>query len=103
MLFKTSSYAKRKPIQVVNASINSSGEWIATLPSSVKGSSAQTYIITAQLLSQSHTSSIVVIKDVIFGDVFVASGQSNMAFLLKKAFNGSELVQDANHYPNIRL
>jgi sialate O-acetylesterase len=103
MLFKTSSYVKRKPTQVVNASINSSGEWIASLPSSVKGSSAQTYIITAQLLSQSHTSSIVVIKDVIFGDVFVASGQSNMAFLLKNAFNGSELVQDANNYPNIRL
>merc|ERR1711871_1497706 len=38
-----------------------------------------------------------------FGDVYLASGQSNMAFLVQNAFNGSALVQDANNWPNIRL
>ena len=35
--------------------------------------------------------------------LFFASGQSNMAFLVQNAFNGSALVQDANNWPNIRL
>ncbi len=116
-LYTTSSYNKKnQPLHIVNASIDlSSGEWIATLPTSIKGSASETYIVTAQLLlSQSKSSSsssvllpssstIIKLVDILFGDVFVASGQSNMAFLLKNAFNGSVLVQDANNYPNIRL
>ena len=43
------------------------------------------------------------LDNVLFGDVWVCSGQSNMAFLLANAFNGSALVQDANHWPLIRL
>lgn len=33
------------------------------------------------------------IKDVLFGDVYLASGQSNMAFELKKAFGADSLIQ----------
>ena len=43
------------------------------------------------------------LDDVLFGDVWVCSGQSNMAFLLENAFNGSALVADADNHPNIRL
>ena len=42
-------------------------------------------------------------RQVLFGDVWVCSGQSNMAFLLENAFNGSALVADADNHPNIRL
>ena len=31
------------------------------------------------------------------------SGQSNMAFLLENAFNGSALVKDADNYPHLRM
>lgn len=41
-------------------------------------------------------------SDVMFGDVWVASGQSNMAWRLENSNNPEEEVQNANH-PNIRL
>ncbi len=41
-------------------------------------------------------------KDVMFGDVWVASGQSNMAFRLESSNNGAEEVKNAND-PDIRL
>lgn len=34
---------------------------------------------------------------------WLAPGQSNMAFLLENAFNGSALVQDANNHPHLRM
>src|SRR5690606_41967632 len=40
----------------------------------------------------------------LFGDVFLASGQSNMAFTLRQALRGDEvLAQLAPHAPQIRL
>ena len=36
-----------------------------------------------------------VLKDVVFGDVFVCGGQSNMVFGLSMMINGSAAVQDA--------
>ena len=44
----------------------------------------------------------VVFSEVIFGDVWVASGQSNMEWRLENATNGEEEVKNANH-PDIRL
>lgn len=41
------------------------------------------------------------IKDILFGDVYLASGQSNMAFELKKALKGDSLIQI--NTPQIRL
>eukprot|EP00944_MAST-04C_sp_MAST-4C-sp1_P010457 g10457.t1 len=98
-LFTTSGYSKKTPLVTLNASVDSSsGEWVATLPYPIKGSCIETYVVTAEMAP-----SVARIEDVLFGDVFLASGQSNMAFLLKNAFNGSQLVQDANNYPSIRL
>ena len=45
----------------------------------------------------------ITIHDVLFGEVWVCSGQSNMAFLVEMAFGGAEFVQDANNHPTIRL
>ena len=43
------------------------------------------------------------IRDVQFGEVWVCSGQSNMAFLVQNAFGGAAEVQKANNYPAIRM
>ncbi|WAR27951.1 SIAE-like protein [Mya arenaria] len=42
-------------------------------------------------------------NDVMFGDVWLCSGQSNMQFTTSMVFNASEEVTDANNYPDIRL
>lgn len=44
----------------------------------------------------------IVFKNVMFGDVWVCSGQSNMVWTLFKSLNGEKETQAAN-YPNIRL
>ncbi len=41
--------------------------------------------------------------DVLFGDVWVCSGQSNMAFAVNQSFNGSKELNESVKYPNIRL
>ncbi|KAL4233525.1 hypothetical protein ACF0H5_008206 [Mactra antiquata] len=43
------------------------------------------------------------IIDVLFGDVWICSGQSNMQFTLSMVFNFSAEIADAQRYPNIRL
>ena len=99
-LFTTSG--RKTPVLSINATVNdTSKEWVATFPCPMVGSTTVTYFITASV--RSFPASTIQLEDVLFGDVYVASGQSNMAFLLKNAFNGSVLVQDANNYPNIRL
>ena len=61
------------------------------------------YTITVTAESNGLATASAKITNVVFGDVWVCSGQSNMAFLVQNAFNGSEIVQDANNYPNIRF
>ena len=61
------------------------GTWIAKLPAT-KGGDAP-HKVTA-----TDGTDTVALDDVLFGDVWVCSGQSNMAFLLENAFNGSALV-----------
>ncbi|XP_059144147.1 sialate O-acetylesterase-like [Physella acuta] len=43
------------------------------------------------------------ISDVIFGDVWLCSGQSNMAFTVIQMIGGAQEIADAHNYPNIRL
>ncbi|ESO83425.1 hypothetical protein LOTGIDRAFT_133483, partial [Lottia gigantea] len=40
---------------------------------------------------------------VLFGDVWLCSGQSNMQFTLIQAFNGTDLANEASKYPNVRV
>ena len=46
---------------------------------------------------------IITIHDVLFGDVWLCSGQSNMVFPLSWMYNGSEEIANAGKYPKIRL
>jgi len=71
--------------------------WLAKLPAT-RGGSKQYSVKVADAGGNSAT-----LTDVLFGDVWVCSGQSNMAFLLENAFNGSNLVADADNYPLLRM
>eukprot|EP01084_Bolivina_argentea_P188213 324055_1 len=57
------------------------------------------YNITAT----SGTQSSISMTNILFGDVFVCSGQSNMQFTVDQAFNATAEVQAANNYPMIRV
>ena len=43
------------------------------------------------------------IHDVLFGDVWVCSGQSNMQMAVSDIFNGTEEIANAGQYPKIRV
>ena len=66
------------------------GRWIAVLPPMTAGGPFDLTINTT------------VIKDVLVGEVWVASGQSNMGFTTGRAANGAQEAASAN-FPQIRL
>jgi len=45
----------------------------------------------------------ILLEDVLFGDVWICSGQSNMQFTVHQVINVSEAIKNADHYPGIRL
>lgn len=82
--------------EIFHATANKRGEWTVTLPARAAGGP---YDITVK-----SNSGKIVLSDVLFGDVFLASGQSNMAFTLRQALRGDEvLAQMAPYAPQIRL
>ena len=70
------------------------GKWIARLPSLKQGGP---YVLTASSGSEK-----IQLNNVLVGEVWVASGQSNMEFVLSGATNANAEVAAANH-PNIRF
>lgn len=72
------------------------GTWIAKLPATEGSDTPHTVSAT----DGTHTA---MLDDVLFGDVWVCSGQSNMAFLLENAYNGTALVRDADNHPTLRF
>jgi sialate O-acetylesterase len=45
----------------------------------------------------------ITLHDVLFGDVWICSGQSNMQMAVIDIFNGTEEIANAGNYPKIRL
>jgi sialate O-acetylesterase len=45
----------------------------------------------------------ITLHDVLFGDVWICSGQSNMQFTVSMMFNGTEEIANAGNYPKIRV
>ncbi|OWF52495.1 Sialate O-acetylesterase [Mizuhopecten yessoensis] len=75
--------------------VNTQGVWSVILDP-VEGPGP--YNITAHGLAGEIT-----LTDVLFGDVWVCSGQSNMEFTVRMGNNASEEIQDADNFPNIRV
>ena len=95
-----------KPMQASLQRFNSSAlTWSLLLPAIAatrrEDGSAVAYQITASATGKTVTSASI--EDVLFGEVWICSGQSNMAFLVEMAFGGRDFVQDANNHPEIRL
>src|SRR5262249_7143034 len=76
-----------------NSVADSRGAWSLRLPA-MKAGGPFTLVI--------HGNQDVIIKDVMIGQVWIASGQSNMAFSLDGAENASTEIPKANN-PQIRL
>jgi sialate O-acetylesterase len=73
-----------------------SGAWRATLPRMVGGLASFTVTISSG-------SQTVVLEDVLFGDVYMATGQSNMQFTVDLGVNVSAELAAADGYSNVRL
>jgi sialate O-acetylesterase len=49
------------------------------------------------------TLTTITLLDVLFGDVWICSGQSNMQMTVSLIFNGTEEIANAGNYPKIRV
>ena len=67
----------------------------AALPASMKPATIA--------VTQSATGQTITLRDVLIGDVFLCSGQSNMEFTTNDVVNASQELSAANNYPNIRI
>lgn len=77
--------------------------WIAKLPPTAGGTEPHTLALWGGGAAGNATQRQV-LDDVLFGDVWVCSGQSNMAFLLEHAFSGAALVNaSSDHAEHLRM
>jgi sialate O-acetylesterase len=92
-IYKTVSSAE--PANVQNESI-----WSVTLdPVSDEGP----FDIHVSQPSANGTLVTITIHDVLFGDVWICSGQSNMQLTVNMIYNATEEIANAGNYPKIRL
>ena len=45
----------------------------------------------------------IILHDVLFGDLWICSGQSNMEYAVSNMYNGSIEIANASQYPKVRL
>lgn len=72
--------------------------WKVLLPAAPPSGPHSVHTLTAESSDGS-----AMLQDVLFGDVWLCSGQSNMQFTLDMVFNATEEVKDAVNYPYLRL
>jgi sialate O-acetylesterase len=77
------------------ATAGADGIFRVALPASAPTAAPFTIAVTAGAAS-------LTLTNVVYGDVFVCSGQSNMGIVVSQAVNGSEEAATAN-YPDIRI
>eukprot|EP00755_Sulcionema_specki_P002628 Sspe_Gene.118943::Locus_113563_Transcript_1_1_Confidence_1.000_Length_1260::g.118943::m.118943/K05970/SIAE; sialate O-acetylesterase len=73
------------------------GKWSAALPPQKASASGARIKIT------SSRGGVKVLDNVLFGDVWVCSGQSNMEFALAEDFNAQELIRTAGEHASLRM
>jgi sialate O-acetylesterase len=87
--------SQSEPSNDLNESI-----WSVTLaPISDEGP----FDIHVSQLSANGTLVTITLQDVLFGDVWICSGQSNMQFTVNMMFNGTQEIQNAGNFTKIRL
>jgi sialate O-acetylesterase len=79
--------------KAADTSATADGEWKVTLPAMKAGGPYDLTVSGRNTLK---------ITDILLGEVWVCSGQSNMEFELKHALNAPQEIKDAN-YPKIRM
>ncbi|ETO13878.1 hypothetical protein RFI_23490 [Reticulomyxa filosa] len=86
-------------METVNVMSQNDNIWqVQLMP--IVGENDVEYQITAELVTTGQQLSLL---HVLFGDVFVCSGQSNMQMTVSQAFNSTTEIANANNYPNIRV
>lgn len=79
----------------LSATTDAYGQWKVVFPAMQHGGPYE--LVVKQKDKQ------ITLKNILIGDVWLCSGQSNMAFSLKSAENGQSAAATADQYPNIRL
>jgi len=72
------------------------GSWSVSLPPTEAGGPYTITIVTQE-------GDKAVLSNILFGEVWLCGGQSNMQFTVSSAFNYTEEILAANNYPNIRV
>ncbi|KAA0714858.1 Sialate O-acetylesterase [Triplophysa tibetana] len=55
------------------------------------------------IIAQINTNSSMMLTDVLFGDIWLCGGQSNMAFTVGQIYNATEELAMASKFPNVRI
>ncbi|CAF0848546.1 unnamed protein product [Adineta steineri] len=87
-IYRTRSYSTNESI------------WSVTLDAESQEGPFQ--LIATQKMSNGSQKSIS-LNDILFGDVWLCSGQSNMGMAVQKMFNSSIEIENAAKYPKVRL
>ena len=93
------------PARVVRTTVSAAdGSWLARLPEVLAqpGTVHPTYTITASARGAENGENAT-LTDVLFGDVFVCGGQSNMQFSVGNASNATAEIAAAAGFAHIRL
>ena len=85
---------------VSRASSEGTAIWSVTLDAQAEEGPFE---VKATRLLANGTLETIVLDDVLFGDVWICSGQSNMEFSVNRMFNASIEIDNAYKYPQVRL
>jgi len=74
------------------------GKWTVTLDPLTASNTGRTLVVQSAVGNRKS-----VIEDVVVGEVWLCSGQSNMYWALKSASGGKQAIAEAGNFPNIRI
>ncbi|CAF1482342.1 unnamed protein product [Adineta ricciae] len=89
-------------MKIYQTKIFSSNENIWSITLDPESNEGPFELVATQIFSNRSKKSIS-LRDILFGDVWLCSGQSNMEMSVQKIFNGSIEIANAGKYPKIRL
>lgn len=84
------------------SNIYSSNEYIWSITLDAESEEGPFELIATETFPNK-TEIFISIDDVLFGDVWLCSGQSNMGMAVRNIFNASTEIENAGNYPKLRL